>query len=281
MLIQILKTVHGASLEDKDMIPCIETIYTVLDPSRNNYCINFLIDALPKSILKNRSKSPEEGYLEQAISQHSFKAKNETQIKYITQHYHKYLMYRNPVERVVSAYLSKIVDIPLVGLETNVPERNWLRLKIFNSTHPKEFRKWKTEGATTPVIIAFPDFIKYWLANGGIYFDEHFKKVFDLCRPCQIRYDYYGNFKNFNKEIGIFTDRIKGNSSHVMKVKRRKQGTTNDVSPKYYSQISYKQKIKVIEILAIDLSFYYTLFPAEKGVHKTIMGVDYDVPSVS
>lgn len=205
--------------------------------------------------------------------------KEETDKENIIKHYYKFIMYRNPVERLVSAYLSKVYRHPMIGLNSSEPERNWIRLKTYVLVHPIKFKKWKERGANEPVTISFTDFLQYFIKTWGLKTDEHFKTTFDLCTPCKIRYSYYGNFNTFSKEAGVLSDRIHGNMTYLLKPSVRKTGLTSSVAPKYYRKITEKQKKKIIDILATDLQFYYTIFPAERDSHKAIMGVDYDVPT--
>ena len=234
----------------------------------------------PPSIIKNKTKHPHEGYIEVGVNKFSFKAKDELEKENILHNYYKYMMYRNPVERLVSAYLSKIRAFPLIGFKESEPERNWLRAFIYKYKHPIEYRKWYSEGGNIPITITFPDFIDYWLTHNAIEVDEHFRPSFELCRPCQVRYTYYGNFNNFYEEVAAFSRRIQGNLTHLLDAERRDEGPTLNVAPKYYQQLTYEQKLGIIEMLSVDLNFYYTIFPREKGAHKAIMGVDYEVPSL-
>ena len=204
-------------------------------------------------------------------------AKNEHEKQEIIKNYYKFIMYRNPVERLVSGYLSKVRGYPLIGLQPSLPERNWLRHDIYKRTHPSEYKRWVGSGANVSITISFPDFVKHWIATGGLKIDEHFETIYDLCSPCQVRYSYYGNFNSFEKEVGVFNDRIHGNMDQLLYAEKRSDGPTFSSTPKYYSQITNQQKKKIIEILSTDLLFYYTLFPAEKDSHKAIMGVDYDI----
>ena len=216
----------------------------------------------------------------EALKKHSFIGKSKEEKGNVTKNYYKFVMYRNPVERLVSGYLSKIYGHPMIGLKSSEPERNWIRLETYKLVHPVKFKKWKQRGASEAITISFPDFIQYWIKTGGIKIDEHFRTTFDLCTPCTIRYNYYGNFNTYTKDVGVLSDRIHGNMSYLLDPKIRSMGSTSSVTPKFYSEITDEQKKEIINILAIDLLLYYTLFPAERDSHKDIMGVDYDVPSV-
>jgi hypothetical protein len=218
--------------------------------------------------------------LEHGIKEHSFKSKTEAEKEDVIQNYRKFLMYRNPVERLVSAYLSKIRAHPMIGLQDNEPERNWLKLNIYQARYPGKFMDWVKQGAKTPVTINFSDFIDFWIQDEGIRYDEHFTSIFELCSPCQVRYSYHGNFNTFNRDVRVFNEWISGNLTHLLDAEHQEKGPTSDIAPQLYRKLKHHQKIKIIDILATDLYFYYTLFPTEIDSHKTIMGVDYDLPDM-
>ena len=247
--------------------------------------VKFLItttiaEAVPETILHYNSSHPDEALLEKAIKQHSFVAKTEAEKKHIIQSYYKFMIYRNPVERLFSAYMSKIRAHPIVGLQDTEPERNWLRLEIFQAVQPGEFLAWVKDGARMPVILSFYDFIQYWIQSPGNRIDEHFTTIFELCSPCKVRYSYYGNFNTFSREVHLFSEKIGGDLSHLLQPDHQNEVPTSKLAVKFYKQLTRSQKRKVIEILAPDLYFYYTLFPAEVNSHKKIMGVNYDIPEM-
>ncbi len=228
-------------------------------------------------MLANKSAHPSEGLLERAINNNSFKAKTAEEKTYILQNYYKFIIYRHPAERLVSAYLSKIISQPMLGLNLSIPERNWLKSDMYQAIHPKEFKVWKEDGARVPITITFSDFIQYWILTGGIRGDEHFKTTFELCTPCQVKYSYYGNFNTFDREVSVFNERIGGNLSHLLNAEHQND-LKSSINNMYYSQLSRQQKIRIINLLTVDLLFYYTIFPAEKGSHKSIMGINYELP---
>ncbi len=95
----------------------------------------------------------------------------------------------------------------------------------------------------------------------------------NLCNPCLLRYDYYGEFSNFKESAKVFMNRIGANSSLLADYHwSADSGKMSNIATKYYNQLSVEQKKKIIYIFAKDLCFYYTLFPnsKEKNKHKLI-----------
>ena len=97
-----------------------------------------------------------------------------------------------------------------------------------------------------------------------------------------MRYDYYGEFNRFKEDTKVLMKRIRANSSLLLNYHVSDgTGKMDAIAPKYYSQLSVKQTTKIIDILAKDLCFYYTIFPTETDKHKLIMNIDYDIPCIT
>ena len=189
------------------------------------------------------------------------------------------MMYRNPVERLVSGYRDKVERTPLFGLNRNNPDRNWINMDTFQYKHPDSFETWKKEGSNVSVQISFADFIDYWIHTEGLGNDDHFMSTINLCNPCLMRYDYYGEFNSFKEGATVLMNRIGANSSLLMDYHWSvDSGKMSHLVMKYYIKLSSEQKTRIVDILAQDLCFYYTIFPKEKDKHKLIMDIDYDIP---
>lgn len=241
--------------------------------------ISHYLGAVPASELFKHHERVSNDRLEVAITKHSFMGLSSSKKKHILQTYYKFIMYRNPVERLLSAYRSKIEKKPLHGFGHDAPHYNWLKKDIFQYKHPNNYRKWKAAEGKSEIPISFSDFIDFWLYKGGLQFDEHFQTIYELCQPCYVRYQYYGNFDTFEKDAEVLINHIDSDSILLRDGYYDYSERTKYVAPDYYSQLSNKQKKLTIMRLSRDLLFYYTLFPSENDTHKTIMDCDFDIPT--
>lgn len=190
-------------------------------------------------------------------------------------------MYRNPLERLVSAYRSKVKRIPLQGLEDEQPHYNWLRKRIYKYTHPQGYRRWYRDSGSTAIDIKFPDFVAYWLDNADYRtrHDTHLMLIFDLCEPCRVRYHYYGNFATFEQDANVLASRI-GTSMEFLRQSYYKNAEreTDKITSEYYGQLTLEQKIRVFKRLAVELDFYYHLFPSERNSHVSTLNITTHIP---
>ncbi len=148
--------------------------------------------------------------LESAQFLESFFSRNDNQREYALEHYYKYMMYRNPLERLVSGYRSKVQRNPLTGLDDHTPHYNWLRKSVLLITRPEQYRDYLHHRGNISINITFSDFTEYWVTQPkDIKYDEHFQSIFSICQPCRIQSSFYGNFKNFDEDSLPLVKRVK------------------------------------------------------------------------
>ena len=220
--------------------------------------------------------------LDYIMFEHSFLSMDDNQSIAVMQSYFKYLMVRNPLERLASGYRSKVERFPLHGMIDSYPPYNWLRKAIYNFTHPHEFTKYAESRGAKPIFLQFPDFIDFWLASPSstFMFDEHFMLITDICQPCRARFDFYGNFHHFNRDAQVLVNKIGANILDLRTSYYSKENSTEAQVQEYYSRLSSHQKQKVLQRLVHELEFLYTLFPEERDSHKVILGVKNDLSRV-
>ena len=96
--------------------------------------------------------------------------------------YYKFLIVRNPYERLISAYTDKF---------NNVPDRSY-----YHTTYGKTIIRLFRKNATREALkqgndVTFPEFISFVIYQWKrrLRFDEHWKPITDTCLPCSIRWD--------------------------------------------------------------------------------------------
>ena len=238
----------------------------------------FFLGAIPSSLLFKGDEYVDNDILEEAINKHSFLGRTSMARLKILKMYYKFIMYRNPVERLLSAYRSKVGKDPLQLFPSKQSKYNRVKKSIFQYKHSFEYNKLVANHSRARISISFSDFVDYWLFTEKLNRDEHFQTIFTICQPCYVHYHYYGNFDTFAHDSEVLTRHIKSDSVLLRDSYYNDREQTSDIASKYYSQLSTKQKKMIIIKLARDLSFYYTLFPSQRDSHKSIMGIEFDIP---
>ena len=192
----------------------------------------------------------------------------------------KFVMWRNPLERLASSYRDKVQRSPLAG-----DEIYYIQKEIYIYMNHE---KWVKNGKQTPIPnttaeanfnVPFTDFIDYWLLGLKTAEDEHFQTIGHLCQPCRVNYDFYGNFNNFAEDAQVFIKKLEVKPSYLQHGYYRNKTNSHVVElHMYYHQLDYRQKKAVLHLLSKELDFYYRLFPEERDSHKFILQIEDELP---
>ena len=189
--------------------------------------------------------------------------------------YYKFMVYRNPAERLFSAFRDKIEKYPLTYKQVPFHE---FRVLMYKYNYPG---KWNTLTRKGNIYITFAEFVKYWITHVDHIQDPHFLPIFSLCQPCQIHFNYYGKFSTYEQDVQVLMNHMGSNTTVVDAGYYEKKGKpSSEIATNFYKLLTREQKEAVIKKLAVDLLFYYTIFPEERDSHKVIMDTDIDVPDI-
>ena len=174
--------------------------------------------------------------------------------------YYKYMVVRDPLERLVSVYLSKI-------------SRRSIRSKIFLNLRQDIIREFRLPSDTSKngnaddMVPTFKEFVQYFIKYRHSL-DDHFQAMFDLCQPCLIKYDFYPNFHSLSYDMdyllqvfGIPRD-FYFNDVRIGASLMPKIAAESNYSSYYYNQIDGDIRATLIEELKPDMEFYHQLYPS-------------------
>lgn len=111
------------------------------------------------------------------------------EIQFRLENYYKYIIIRDPFDRMVSTHRDKFLH------KDEVFYRNHLRNKIKD--------QYRLPGVAQSKDVEFEEFVKF-VANGKnlIDFDRHWIPQFFVCDPCNIHYDYVAKFETYESDLG-------------------------------------------------------------------------------
>ncbi len=236
---------------------------------------------IPLSQFLQSRDGVDQNKLESAQFTESFFTRTDNQRRHALHHYFKFVMYRNPLERLVSGYRSKVARYPLLGFKEHKPHFNWLRKEILMFTQPEQYREYIKQHGKVPINITFSDFVDYWLRQDvELKYDEHFRSISSLCQPCRTQYNFYANFNNFETDSQVLVEKIKSRPEYLRAGYYDGQaGTdTGSLASTLYSQLTLQQREKILVLFAQDLDFLYHIFPEETNSHKSILNINSDLP---
>ena len=100
--------------------------------------------------------------------------------------YYKFVFIRNPLERLLSAYLNKLSK----PLDTSFADD---ALNILQHYRPSLFKKWK-EGQIKEITLDYESYLRWIIDTPHHELNEHFAPVSELIQPCRVRFNFYANF---------------------------------------------------------------------------------------
>ena len=189
---------------------------------------------------------------------------------YKLKNYWKFMIVRNPLERLLSAYLNK--------LSHPIPKQDKLTgflataRSIVKAHNPDLYRAWMSDSNNTqPIYLDFESYLKWIIRSSNYTLNEHFAPLVVLAQPCRVKYNFYGNFKSFSWDMNGVVEKLHAPKEYFIH-RQSEQNTKVHVIEKY-SEVSTEVKQQLLQHIYEDMDFYYSLFPEEAGSHNYILGL--------
>lgn len=140
------------------------------------------------------------GYLEKYGLRYLNTYKNMTEIRHKIEVYFKFIIVRDPLKRLLSAYRDRFLKTKDRALYRNVIGR-----KII-----EHYRQGSASPADTMEVVNFNEFVDYTTRNAlkSGKLDPHWNTFQRNCRLCLINYDFIGKLETFNEDSNYILKRI-------------------------------------------------------------------------
>ena len=217
-------------------------------------------------------------YLEPALQQASFLNKSLTDSDRMTrlQSYYKFVIVRNPWERIVSAFRNK-VEPPLKHDPKSwhvFPEKH--KFEMLQRYRPDELLYWQNmaQHKKLNISVTFSEFIRYLVDTDWTDLQEHFQPQIQVCHPCLVRYHFYGSFRNYSSDVAQLIEKFKTDPKFYRDESLHNSSEqTNRYLAHYYNKLPHREKLQLLGRWYDELAFYYTLYPSEKFSHFKLLGI--------
>ena len=94
--------------------------------------------------------------------------------------------------------------------------------------------------------------------------DEHFAPASHLCNPCQLDFDYYGNFQTLTEDIHTVLDRIGAPRWLLPKLKEHSTLSTEDLMDLYFGDMSEEERLSLRRSLEDKTGYNFEGAPTER-----------------
>ncbi|CAK8687085.1 unnamed protein product [Clavelina lepadiformis] len=185
---------------------------------------------------------------------------NKSEQRKIWKNAFKVIMVRNPFDRIVSAYVDKLVPGALGFNYFYEPMSRKINQKYRHLRHDVESRTRADNGTAT-----FEDFLNYLIDTDGGEDNPHFTFYHALCNPCKVHYDYIIKFETMQEDIEFLQNYLNISEEHrkIFFPPARYSARTDKVK-KFYEQTPKELTNKLYSVYKKDfvLFDYDRAFPA-------------------
>ena len=160
--------------------------------------------------------------------------------------YYRFLVVRDPYERILSAYLDKFVNRDPEFLDIYGKMANKLR---------KESKMTTPSAIDSP--LSFSDLVDIIISeyNAGNRLDQHWDTYDKLCQTCNVKFDYIAKFDTYSTDSQYLIKRMcTGKSCEKYITEKNKSRTKSSHIKKYYSQLTPDQLSALRKIYKGDMS---------------------------
>ena len=187
--------------------------------------------------------------------------------------YWKFMIVRNPLERLLSAFINKLSS-PLKNSSKVMDTFELHKRSIIEKYHPERLKQYVDGGQKEKLRLDFETYLQWIINTPNHKLNEHFAPIVELAQPCRIRYHFYGNFKIYASDMKAIMAKLSAPQEWYINRSSHKQGReTSDRMIPFYSKVRREVKEQLIQDISDDLEFYYTLYPEEKDRMNAILGL--------
>lgn len=167
-------------------------------------------------------------------------------IKIRLKNYYKFVFVRDPLERLLSAYRNKF-------------EQNSRNDSYYLQRFTKEIvDSFKMKEPTSDNTVTFLKFIHY-ISSIGFNKDVHWKTYDALCHPCDIRYDFIGDFNDMAEEAPYILRRT--GMDKVVTFPPFRTHNTRSKMLKSYASIPKAKIVQLVKLFEKDYEMFNYQFP--------------------
>ena len=168
----------------------------------------------------------------------------EGQRQWRLKNYTKFMVHRDPMRRLVSAYIDKFATP-----DTNGIFHEWYGRRIISMYRPGASK----ESLKTGLGVTFEEFVRYVLDG---HMNPHWIPATEHCEPCLTDYDYYAATETAEEDSSFIFRAIGASDSlHLPHLNANIQPVD---TMKYYSELSSQMVEKILKLYEEDfLSFGY------------------------
>ena len=199
--------------------------------------------------------------LNRAIVRLDSKKFSEEQRKHMLKNFYKFMLVRDPFERLVSGYRNKWQD------KRNIELHAHLGKKIV-----EKYRYNNTKTVETGNDVTFTEYVRYLTDNPPWDVNEHWMPYEDLCRPCNVKYDFIGSIDTLERDVKHVMRQIHANETKYRLVQMRGAPKplvkTKQLTAEFLRQLPRKYFDELLKLFKADHELFNYRIPDFESLDK-------------
>ena len=178
---------------------------------------------------------------------------------YLIKKYYKFVVVRDPLERFVSAYHNKFKSKECENRYQNLQKKILQFYRNNNTQFP-----------------SFSEFFGYVFHTKLHSSDRHLIPVTGLCGPCQIKYDFYVNFRILKEDVrsllqllNIPQEYFFNNIKHKKSLMPKSIHYNSSIVIDHFNQLSHDQRMTFFKEFSNELEFYEAIYPGDLDIYHS------------
>lgn len=175
------------------------------------------------------------------------------EVQHRLEKYLKFMFVREPLERILSAYLNKFT----------MGYNDYFR-KRYGRKIVKRFRKRPSAHALKyGDDVTFLEFVRYLVSDHIRPLNSHWRQYYKLCFPCVVRYDVIGKYETMQRDVQYVLEeaRIGQKLKFPRSNKNPRLPKTSEMLQKSYSKLDPELVHKLWELYSVDYAMFGYKYP--------------------
>ena len=180
----------------------------------------------------------------------------EEQRNYMLKNFYKFMIVRDPFERLVSAYRNKF-------------ESNDEHFRHVQKIIIEKYRQNKTERVETGDRASFTEFVRHLIDTPAWTHDQHWMAHEDVCRPCDVKYDFIGSIDTLERDLAYVMRKIHANETkHHVNQDSGALAKTKLLTASFFKKVPKEYFDKLLAIRKADFELFGYPLPKYESLDK-------------
>ena len=181
------------------------------------------------------------------------------------------MIVRDPFERLVSAYRNKFQNKTAINYTMDtIPDKSFMkRMQNNRKRIIEKYRYNYTRTVEAEDSVSFIEYVRHLIDTPPWEVNEHWMPYEDLCRPCNVNYDFIGSVDTLERDVTHVMRQIYANETKYRVVYTGDVLTkTKQTTVRFLKGLSQKYFDQLLAIHKTDFELFGYPVPQYKTLHK-------------